>query len=62
MAYLRQMKPSGAFGIVSVAVSLWAFYLGFSEPHDSALFVTMMTWGSVFLLVGIALLLVDRIF
>ena len=56
------MKPSGAFGIVSVAVSLWAFYLGFSEPHDSALFVTMMTWGSVFLLVGIALLLVDRIF
>jgi hypothetical protein len=62
MLKTMHLGASRVFGIVAILVSLCSFYLALQGDAEQALFVTLMTWGSIFLIVGILLIMIGRIF
>lgn len=61
----RVMQDEGSsrvFGCVAITAALCSFYFGLQGGAGSSLFISLIVWGGIFLVIGILLLLMNRIF
>jgi hypothetical protein len=58
----RGMSQSQTFGLIALLVGLCSLFYGVTSNPGPALFVTQVTWGSIFVVVAIALFIYDRLF
>jgi hypothetical protein len=54
-------RASRVFGWVAITVGICSFVLAIRGASNPVLYVTLMTWGGIFLVIGLVLLAADRI-